>query len=180
MGRKSLGPLKFSSTRTWTTQDGAWEEAARRWEVEALPTIRASADRWAGGLAVLLGGSGIGILLAGPDALTPLAHCYESWAKGLLFAAGVVATAALGAALLAGGVTTKTLFLVSGPSLRRVNRETAKKATRQLAVSRWATVVALALLISVAALLFFAPHDRSTGVNTPESATTSPTHPAAP
>jgi hypothetical protein len=95
--------------------------------------------------------------LGGPGELTRLAHCYEAWAKGLLFAAGVFATIALLAALIAGGVTTKTLFLISGTSLRRANREAVKSAVRWLRLSRAATGIALPLLVAVAALLFFAP-----------------------
>lgn len=178
--KKARRPLEFTSTRAWTAQDGVWEEAARRWEVEALPALRAAADRWAGGLAILLGGSGVGILLGGPEKLAPIAHCYEGWAKGFLFGAGATATFALLMALLAGGAATKTLFLISGPALRRVNREQVKTAAKRLNVARWATVAALALLLSSAGLLFFAPQDRAGDVSTRESATTSPAQTADP
>ena len=152
-------PLKVISTREWTVQDDLWQEQARRWETEALPTLRQAADRWAAGLAVLLGGSGIGVLLGGPGELTTLTHRYESWGKALLFAAGCSATFALLMALLAAGTTTKTLFLLSGTSLRQANRAAVKTAARQLRISRWATLAALVLLLAVAALLFFGPQD---------------------
>lgn len=171
---KERKPLKFTATRPWTSQDDVWAEAAQDWEVQALPTLRAAAERWAAGLAVLLGGSGIGVLLAGPDELAVLSHPYEGWAKALLFAAGVTGTVALMLALLAAGVTTKTLFLISGPSLRQSNREAVRAASSRQVKSRWATFAALILLLGCAALLFFAPQDRAETVSTHGSSTTSP------
>jgi hypothetical protein len=170
-GSQQSNPLRFTGTRPWTKQDEVWKEAGARWEVEALPKIRAAADRWAAGLAILLGGSGIGVLLAGPEKLAPLEGCWEAWAKGLLFAAGVLATLALASALRAGGVAIKTLFVISGPALRRASREAFGTAAKLLRFSQWVTVLALALLLGAAAVLFFAP--KEPGFSTPGSATTS-------
>jgi hypothetical protein len=173
LGSKARKPLKFTATRAWTPQDDVWEEAGRRWEVEALPTLRAAADRWTAGLAILLGGSGIGILLGGPEKLAVIAFPYEGWAKAALFGAAALAAFALLMALLAAGATTKTLFLISGPALRRANRAAVPKAAMRYAISRWAAAIALALLLGSASLLFYAPRDSTNGTSTHESATTS-------
>lgn len=173
-------PLRFTSTRPWTREDEDWEELSRLWEGQALPGLRAAADRWAAGLAIVLGGSGVGIFLGGPQKLAPLTACYEAWAKGLLFGSAIVATAALAIALLAGTLKSQSLFLVSGPSLRRASKDAFERGLLLLQVSRWATALALALFLSVVALLFFAPHDPAKPVSIHGSATTSPARTADP
>jgi Na+/proline symporter len=164
-GRK----LRIRSTRDWTPEDGIWEQAALAWQTEALPSVRASAERWAAGLSTLLGGAGIGVLLAGPGRFISLESCYETLAKSLFFAAGIAALVALALAIAAASATSRTLFLLSGPALRKVHRQAVRRAVTQLGISRIATMIALTLLLASAALLFFGPTDPST----PASATTS-------
>lgn len=97
------------------------------------------------------------MLLAGPGEFAKLDDPYATVAKIFLFTASVAAVVALGAAIWAGSATTRKMFLLSGPALRRASREATRTAVCQIAISRCATAVALALLIASAGFLFFAP-----------------------
>lgn len=167
--------LVARSTRDWTPEDEAWNEVAVTWQVEALPAVRASAERWTAGISTLLGGAGVGMLLAGPGRFADLQSPYEAVSKALFFTAAGAALLALACAIVASTATSRTLFLLSGSALRHASRRALRKATRTMTVSRVATWLALILLLASAALLFFAPT-----TSTPAPATTSRARQAAP
>lgn len=145
------------SARPWTAEDDAWQAFANEQQTQALPALRAAAERWAGGLSTLLGGVGLATLLTGPTKFDALSSYWPTLGKALLFAAALAAALATASAVTASVATTRKLFLPGGPSLRGVHTAAATTARRQLAFSRWAGAGSAVLLVAAGGVLFFAP-----------------------
>jgi hypothetical protein len=156
-GRRSRPRLVVQGTRRWTTEDDHWERYARELEREALPAMRATADRWAAGVTTLLGGAALSALLAGEDTFSGLSDGAATLGEVLFFAAALAAAVAGSAALLASIATTTRLFLPGASAYRAAQQAAVRRAARQLVVSRCAAALSVALLLASAAVLFFGP-----------------------
>lgn len=168
MSDGSKGSVEILGARDWTPADDAWQRQALEQQLNALPRLRSSAERWAAGLMTLLGGVALGTLLAGPDRFQQLENPYEGVAKALFFLAAMTAVAAMVAALFAGGATSKRLFLTTGSAIQRASREAVGSALCQLAISRWCAGAAVVFLLASGGVLFFAPEKPD--VSTPSNA----------
>lgn len=167
MKRAAPPALVIRGVRPWTQADGEWHEQALKLRLTALPTLRASAERWAAGLTTLLGGAGLLAALFGPERFEQLASPYEALAKGLFFAAAVLAAVATGAALVASSVAARRVFLATGPAFQAMNRAAVRTTLKRLSLSRWSAAASVLLLLCAAAIVYFGPRDPSTSTPVP-------------
>lgn len=149
--------LKIIDVGPATPQDLAWEDAAEKANLEALPRLRGTAEKWAGSISALLGLFGVAAVVSGPDQFSDLKEPYATEvAVGILIAAALAVTATVLALLAAQGSPT-TLKLLTGERFRRWSESEFNVGRRRLAVSRWLTLTALAVLAVSIALAWFGP-----------------------
>jgi hypothetical protein len=102
------GAPSVAGWRTLSSEDVLWYERARQFEVEALPRVRESAQRWAATLAAITGVFGVATLVKGPTDLTKISD--PTWANRAAFSviiALLLAAAATYCAYRAQGLPTR-------------------------------------------------------------------------
>jgi hypothetical protein len=138
-------PLKVTRVGPADDRDLAWQKKANELELEALPTLRGTAEKWAASLSGILAAVGLAVLLDGPELFNKLDDSPEKIAKGALFAAVVLGLIATLFATYAAQGTSKRIFLPGSGSLRELSQKAVENAARALLISR---IVALAAVIA--------------------------------
>lgn len=125
---------------------------------QVLPLVRQQAERWATTAAGIFSAAGLAALIAGPGQFAELAdpYAYLTKAAFVLGAAGGVV------ALVSASVAAQVKLargLLSVAAQQKYDDEATTSACRWLATARWATAVAVALVLLSAAILWIAPRD---------------------
>jgi hypothetical protein len=150
-----------------TISDAKWEERAEELSFDALPNVRATAEKWAGTIATVLAIFGIVTLVKGPQDVTKVEGSFwlaanETWTIVLL---GIAVACAVLATLLAASAAygQPADFRFVGEEVRRLYREEARSAASKLRTSR---------RLAVAAVIFLAVAVGVTWLNTPQQPAT--------
>jgi hypothetical protein len=150
-------PPKVIGTASVSAYDRKWETHAEAFEFEALPRIRATAERWAASIGAVTGVFGIVTLVRGREDVTALRADLKIAAGLLIGAALAMALAAIVLAAFAAQGTPKKLVALTGQELRRWHQEGARRAKLQLSVSRVLAVAAIVLLGAAVGITWFGP-----------------------
>lgn len=133
-----------------------WDAKARELQLEALPTLRASAERWAGSLTAVLGAVSLAALLKGTEVFADLSQEAAAAGKGLFFAAaGLALIAMILAGIAAQEVSSKVLYPESGDALRTASDSKIAGVRKQLAWSRWLAAGSVLASLGAAAVLYW-------------------------
>jgi hypothetical protein len=147
-GANAEPTLVVMGARQATALDRAWDDRARTLQLDALTSVRASAERWAATLAVLLAGAGLAALLKGPGAFEKLTPFARDGGKLAFFGGVVAGLAAVGLAGMAAQGVARRVFLPGGSSWRKQSDAAIKTAVCRL---RWSRVCAFVALTAVSA-----------------------------
>ncbi len=129
--------------------DLAWAKRVEQLQLDALPAIRASAERWAGALTALLGAVGLAALINGPGRFDGLEGSSELVGKTSFLLALVLSLIASGLAVSAAQVTSKRLLLPTLGAYRDAIEEAVSTAVTCIRISRWLALAAvLATLVA--------------------------------
>lgn len=142
-----------------TGTDRRWAAKARDLELEALPNIRAAAERWAASLTGLLGVVGLAAVIEGAKTFDGLKQPWQFLGELAFFAAAVVALIAAVFAVRAAGEVTPKVFLPGGDSLRKVSSGAVEKAVNRLATSRTLAAIAVSLVLLSSMMLWWGASD---------------------
>jgi hypothetical protein len=161
-------PIKVTveSVEAASPQDLAWAKKAQTLELEALPAVRATAERWAAALTGLLGAVGLAAVLNGADAYDGLQATAQAWAKGTFFAAAALNLLAAAAAIAAAQLTTRRVHLATTGTYQKFARDAVESAVRRLQVSRWCAAAAVACTVASGAILWWGDTTTETKVVT--------------
>jgi len=133
-----------------------WDAKARELQLEALPTLRASAERWAGSLTAILGAVSLAALLKGPEVFDGLVTGAADAGKVLFFgAAGLALLATALAAIAAQETSKKIAYPETGEALRMSVKAKVDTVRLELAASRWLAAAAVVAAFGSAAVLFW-------------------------
>ena len=125
--------------------DEKWSEKAQEAELEALPTLRSTAEKWAATVGTLAGLFSTVAILTGPDELTKVADSVRVLVASLVLAAVLAAAAAVALASLAAQGGSESI-VPTGPEYADLSAKEVQRARDLLAWSRWITVAILPLL----------------------------------
>lgn len=140
-----------------TIAEAKWEKRAEELSFTALASVRSVAEKWTGTIASLLAIFSIVTLVKGPSDLAKVEGSFagvslETWVIALLGVAVLLGAAAtVLAAMAAYGLPRDFRFV--GAEVRKLHREEATTASRNLEDSRYfavASVVVLAVAVGVA------------------------------
>jgi hypothetical protein len=141
--------------------DLAWAKRADQLQLESLPTIRTSAERWAGTLTGLLGAVGIATILDGPDRFNTLSSGAETVSKAAFSVAAVLTLVGAGLAIVAAQSTSRRVLLPAAGSYREASEEAVRSATRCLTASRWLVALAVVATLVAGGCLWWGDRDES-------------------
>jgi hypothetical protein len=146
--------------KTRESPPGALERqlAAQAMQRDVVPKAREAAEKWGAAIALVLGGAGLAALLEGPKKFEALTPCWEAAGKGLFFLGAAVGLWAALMAALTSQISFKSM-LVGGAAARRREKDVRDTVLWRLNASRWATVIALALLLASVACIWFGTKD---------------------
>jgi amino acid transporter len=152
VGSAPVGPL-----------DLKWEKKAEELEFEALGSVRSAAEKWGTTLTAILGLVSTVLVVKGAEDVTKLSSETKG-AVALILAIALFSAfyAAYRAAQAAQG-TPKNLAWPSGPSFRAWSREEALAAKQKLLESRWATGIAVFLMVTAIGLSWFGDRADTSG-----------------
>jgi hypothetical protein len=148
-------PLVIGDPVTMNSSDQRWAEEADKRELEALPSIRGLAEKWAASLSGALGVVGLAALIEGADTFDRLDEPWRAIGQCGFVLAAVLALVATALAVLAAQGTAKRTFVPGGSALRDYAESAVDKALKLLAVSRWLAVGAVFSVIVAAGCLWF-------------------------
>jgi len=134
-----------------TTEDLRWEREAEDARHGSLDDVRRSAEKWAAGIAGLLGVASTVAILASPDA----SKIHEDVAQLLVWlgaVTGVLSMTGLILAALASQGTPQWLDILDGTALRDHLESRTPIAIMQLKWSRWLIVASATLLVVIAVI----------------------------
>lgn len=151
--------IEVSAVEAGHPEDLGWAKRVEELQLNALPNIRATAERWAASLTGLLGAVGLAALLNGTDEFDKLNDTAQAWSKGAFFAAAVVALLATLFAVAAAQGTSRRVFLPGAGTFREASEEAVEKAVGQLRASRWLAALAVASTLLAAAWLWWGGSD---------------------
>jgi len=140
--------------------DLAWAKRAEQLQLEALPTVRGSAERWAAALTGLLGAVAIASVLGGPGKFDTISGSAQSLGKAALYLAAVLALLAVGFALRAAQVTSKRLLVPSAGSFREASEEAVASAVAGLTLSRWLAALAIVATLIAGGCLWWGEQEK--------------------
>jgi hypothetical protein len=149
--------LIVEDIRATSGETHRWNDYALELERQALPTVRASAERWAGSLTGLLAVVGLGAVLDGAKRFELVQAPWRGIGEAAFFAAGALAFAAACSAATAAQATSTQVFLGSGAGFRKASDTAVRLALRKLAWSRALTIGAGVLIFVSAGTIWFAP-----------------------
>lgn len=142
-----------------------WQARADQLALDALPAVRAAAERWSAAIGGLMAAASVAALLKGPSAFNELGGWAGAAGRVCFLLAVVVAMAALVASALAAQPTPARLTLATGARLRELHESRFETAAAQLTFSRWAALGGVVLLATAAVLMWVGP--RSTVAERP-------------
>lgn len=151
--------IEVSAVEPGRPEDLAWAKRVEDLQLDALPNIRTSAERWAASLTGLLGVVGFAALLNGPEKFDKLSSTAELWSKGAFFTAALLALAATLCAVAAAQATSRRVFLPSVGTVQEASQQAVETAVIQLRASRWLAALAVASTLVAAAWLWWGSPD---------------------
>lgn len=140
-----------------TAEDQAWADKARDLQLQALPNIRAAAEKWAASLTGILGAVGLAALLGGPHQFANLEEPFGWIGKVVFFGAALLALCATKHAVQAAQEVTPRVFLPSGSALREASNTGVASAVRHLRCSRLLAAIGVTLVLVAAFVVWWGP-----------------------
>jgi hypothetical protein len=169
-----LSPLTITPSVTpATVTDAAWQRRAEDLQLNALPTIRATAEKWAATVGSLTGIFAIAAIIKGPSDITAVQGSLNLLAFRLPWSAvaGILAGAALACASAAivlasmAAQGTPRRFRFTGIELRRLYPTETIRAAGQLRASRILAVAAIPLLGLASGIVWYTTPAERPAVN---------------
>jgi hypothetical protein len=154
----AISEVEFISQAT--EEDRLLQQRAEEQALETLSRIRASSEKWGATIAAVFGAFGFATFIQGRKQIKGLTHVFEIVAGGVLLAAFLLAVVAIVLAAVAAQGTPREVA-VTGPELRVIEQRDALRARRRLTWSRASLGLALILLVTALAFLWYAPSDRA-------------------
>lgn len=136
-------------------------EQAKALQADALPKIRATAERWAASLTGLMAAVSLAALLRGPGLFDELAPTAQTWGKAFFFAAAIIGLFATGLAVHAAQQTSRRVFLPTAEAIQEAVDDVVEKAVAALWLSRLLATIAVVAAVAAAAWLWWGPVDPS-------------------
>jgi hypothetical protein len=135
--------------------DRKWMAKSEELELNALPTIRGAAEKWAASLTGILGAVGVAALLDGAKEFDGVRDPEQTIGKLVFFAAVLSALWATKHAIQAAQMATPRVFLPGGSALRSASGTAVESAVKHLKSSRTFAAVAVVLVLLAAAVVWW-------------------------
>jgi hypothetical protein len=152
-------PTFVLTPRRASLDDLRWAERADMLELETLPRLRTTAERWTATLGAILGLTGSIFALKGRDDVSALTSGGQALVGVLLLVAFVLGVAGTFLAARAAQGTPRKVAWPNGAKLRRWELEEALLAQRCLRASRILALATVVLVAGAVAVTWFGDRD---------------------
>lgn len=154
---ESAPKIKVEQITASQPGDAAWAKRMEELQADALPKIRAIAERWAMTLTGLTAAISLAALLRGPAVFGDLSAGAQTWGKACFFLAAVLALGATALAVAAAQQTSRKVLLPTAGAIQEELDEAVEDAVARLRLSRLLATLAVVAALASAAWLWWGP-----------------------